>query len=46
MWPRRFSAMVMLHAWHLATSVEAVDRGLAMRSSDKIYSPDIEEQYQ
>ena len=26
-------------AWHLATSAEAVDRGLAMRSSDEICSP-------
>ena len=28
-------------AWHLATSAEAVDRGLVMRSSDEIYSPDV-----
>ena len=27
-------------AWHLATSAEAVDRGLTMRSSDDICSPD------
>ena len=26
-------------AWHLATCVEAVDRGLVMHSSDEIYSP-------
>ena len=32
-------------AWHLATSAEAVDRGLMMRSSDEIRSPDIGAQY-
>ena len=31
-------------AWHLATSTEAADRGLAMRLSDEIYSPGAEVQ--
>ena len=32
-------------AWHLATSTEAADRGLAMRLSDEIYSPGAGVQY-
>ena len=47
---RRYVAAALLgdgHAtWHLATSAEAVDRGLAMRSSGEICSPTPGEQYQ
>ena len=47
---RRYVATALLGdghaAWHLATSAEAVDRGLTMRSSDNIYSPESGEQYQ
>ena len=42
---RRFVAATLLGdgppAWHLATSAEAVDRGLVMRTSDEICSPDV-----
>ena len=46
----RYVAAALLgdgHAtWHLATSAEAVDRGLTMRSSDDIYSPEsVQEQH-
>jgi hypothetical protein len=41
---RRYVAAALLGdghaAWHLATSAEAVDRGLTMRSSDEICFPD------
>ena len=47
---RRYVAAALLGdglaAWHLATSAETADRGLVMRSSDDIYSPDSGEQYQ
>ena len=46
---RRYVAAALLGdghaAWHLATSAEAVDRGLAMRFSDEICSPDAGVQY-
>ena len=45
---RRYVAAALLGdghaAWHLATSAEAVDRGLAMRSTDEICSPDVVKQ--
>ena len=39
-WPRRLSAKGDdLAAWHLATSAEAADRGLEMRSSEWYCTP-------
>ena len=37
---RYVAAALGLAAWHLATSVEAADRGLTMRASDDLCSPD------
>ena len=47
---RRYVATALLGdgppVWHIATGAEAVDRGLVMRSSDNICSPDAGVQYE